>query len=227
MNHEKTNPQPWARPGVRSKARNSEQPSYTPASQRLSRSRRDRPPGGKILWVIDDRSEQVTCTPTSSVGTAWPVSTRCSPSWPMLCPPRIAIRLARAATVTGAPASWHCRVIRRCPDGSFFMNDRRSRRLFGQEACEGLFALLDCLCHALKKDGRALHRVMLAGTIDFPPPGFERIPSPLHDERIVGWIKLFTHASLDGGGRPKFQTSVDIWLGRKVRQVPSAVHKLK
>ena len=68
---------------------------------------------------------------------------------------------------------------------------------------------------------------MLAGTIDFPPPGFRRIPSPLHDERIIGWVKFFTHASLDGGGRPKFQTSVDIWLGRKVWQVASAVHKLR
>jgi hypothetical protein len=60
---------------------------------------------------------------------------------------------------------------------------------------------------ALKKDGRALYRVILTGTIDLPPPGLGRIPSPLHDERKIGWVELFTHAPINGDGRLNFQTA--------------------
>src|SRR5262249_62389602 len=45
-----------------------------------------------------------------------------------------------------------------------------------------------------------------AGTINFPPPRLLGSPSPLHDERIVGWVKYFTHELLDGDGRVRFQT---------------------
>jgi hypothetical protein len=39
-------------------------------------------------------------------------------------------------------------------------------------------------------------------------------PSPLHDERIVRWVKFITHAFLDGDGSVKFQTRpIDNWLG--------------
>jgi len=75
-----------------------------------------------------------------------------------------------------------------------------SGRLFGQEAPEGLFPLFGCLGHALKKDGRAFYWRRLASTINFPPPGFLGSPSPLHDERIVRWVKFFTHELLDGDG---------------------------
>jgi hypothetical protein len=34
-----------------------------------------------------------------------------------------------------------------------------------------------------------------------------RSPSPLHNERIVNWLKFFTHASLDGDGHLEFQTT--------------------
>src|SRR5215469_7647215 len=71
---------------------------------------------------------------------------------------------------------------------------------------EGLFPLFGCLGHALKKDARAFYWRRFAGTINFPPPGLLGSPSPLHDERIVGWVKYFTHELLDGDGRVKFQT---------------------
>src|SRR5215471_18805033 len=70
----------------------------------------------------------------------------------------------------------------------------------------GPFSLFGCLGHALKKDGRAFYWRRLAGTVNFPPPGLLGSPSPLHDERIVGWVKYFTHELLDGDGRVKFQT---------------------
>ena len=57
-----------------------------------------------------------------------------------------------------------------------------------------------------EKYRRAFYWRRLAGTINFPPPRLLRIPSPLHDERIVSWVKLFTHALLGGDGRVKFQT---------------------
>src|SRR5262249_11133491 len=72
---------------------------------------------------------------------------------------------------------------------------------------EGLFSLFGCLGHALKKDGRAFYWRRLAGTVNFPPPVLLGSPSPLHDERIVGWVKYFTHELLDGDGRVKFQTT--------------------
>jgi hypothetical protein len=31
--------------------------------------------------------------------------------------------------------------------------------------------------------------------MDFPPPGLRRTPSSLYNERIVGRVKFFTHAS--------------------------------
>src|SRR6516165_5444101 len=73
---------------------------------------------------------------------------------------------------------------------------------------ERLFPLFGCFCHILEKDRRALYWRRLAGTINFPPPRLLRTPSPLHDERIVSWVKSFTHALLDGNGRSKFQTSL-------------------
>ena len=85
-----------------------------------------------------------------------------------------------------------------------------SRRPFGQEVPEGLFTLFDCFCHAFKTDGRALYWRRPTGTINLPPPGLREVPSPLHDERIVGRVKYYTHAHLDGGRRLKFQTAVDI-----------------
>ena len=69
-----------------------------------------------------------------------------------------------------------------------------SRHLFRQQVNEGFFPLFKPLSHALKKDGRALYRVILTGTIDLPAPGLGRIPSPLHDERKIGWVEFFTHA---------------------------------
>ena len=44
--------------------------------------------------------------------------------------------------------------------------------------------------------------------------GFWGIPSPLHDERIVSRVEFFTHASLDGNGRIRFQTRPASKLGR-------------
>jgi hypothetical protein len=70
-----------------------------------------------------------------------------------------------------------------------------SRGLFGQEACKGLFSLFGCLRHAFKKAGRAFYQPRTTGAIDFPPPGLRRTPSSLHDERIVGRVKFFTHAT--------------------------------
>ena len=70
-----------------------------------------------------------------------------------------------------------------------------SRGMFGQEASKGLFPLFGCLRHAFKKAGRAFYQPRTTGAIDFPPPGLRRTPSSLHDERIVGRVKSFTHAS--------------------------------
>jgi hypothetical protein len=56
-----------------------------------------------------------------------------------------------------------------------------------------LFPLFGFLCHALEKDGRAFYWHRLTGTINFPPPRLLRIPSPLHDERIVSQVEFFTH----------------------------------
>src|SRR5436309_2696482 len=39
------------------------------------------------------------------------------------------------------------------------------------------------------------------------PPGPLGSPSPLHNERIVNWLKFFTQASLDGDGHLEFQTT--------------------
>ena len=70
-----------------------------------------------------------------------------------------------------------------------------SRGLFGQEASKGFFSLFGCLRHAFKKAGRAFYRPRTPGTINFTPPGLRRTPSSLHDERIVGRVKFFTHAT--------------------------------
>ena len=70
-----------------------------------------------------------------------------------------------------------------------------SRGLFGQEACKGLFSLFGCLRHAFKKAGPAFYQPRTTGAIDFPPPGLRGTPSSLHDERIVGRVKFFTHAT--------------------------------
>jgi len=51
--------------------------------------------------------------------------------------------------------------------------------------------------------------VLLAPTYrhnKFPTALFLGTSSSLHDERIVSWVKFFTHALLDGDGRVKFQT---------------------
>jgi hypothetical protein len=70
-----------------------------------------------------------------------------------------------------------------------------SRGLFCQQACKGLFSLFGCLRHAFKKAGRAFYQPRTTGAIDFPPPGLRSTSSSLHDERIVGRVKSFTHAS--------------------------------
>jgi hypothetical protein len=70
-----------------------------------------------------------------------------------------------------------------------------SRGLFGQKASKGLFSLFGCLRHAFKKAGRAFYQPRATGAIDFPPPGLRKTPSSLHDERIIGRVKSFTHAS--------------------------------
>jgi hypothetical protein len=98
-----------------------------------------------------------------------------------------------------------------------------SRRSFRQQVCEGLFPLFGCLCHAFKKDGRALYRPQMTGTIDLPPPGLRRITSQLHDDRIVGWVKFFSHGPLNNDGRLKFQTAATL-DGRKLRSPESVVH---
>jgi hypothetical protein len=90
----------------------------------------------------------------------------------------------------GAPTTWE-NLPRLPPASSYWL----SRDLFGQEASKGLFSLFGCLRHAFKKAGRAFYRPRTTGAIDFPPPGLRRTPSSLHDERIVGRIKSFTHAS--------------------------------
>ena len=72
-----------------------------------------------------------------------------------------------------------------------------SRRPFGQEVPEGLFALFDCFCHAFKTDGRALYWRRPTGTINLPPPGLSWPSSSLHGERIVGWIKFSPHHALE------------------------------
>ena len=66
-----------------------------------------------------------------------------------------------------------------------------SRGLFGQEACKGLFSLFGCIRHAFKKAGRAFYQPRTTGAIDFPPPGLRGTPSSLHDERIVGRVRIF------------------------------------
>ena len=71
----------------------------------------------------------------------------------------------------------------------------------------GLFPFSVRLCHAFKKDWRALYRPQTTGTIDLPSPWLRRVPSQLHDDRIVGWVKFFAHALLNGDGRLKFQRS--------------------
>jgi hypothetical protein len=70
-----------------------------------------------------------------------------------------------------------------------------SSGLFGQEASKSPFSLFGCLRHAFKKAGRAFYRPRTTGTINLPPPGLRRASSSLHDERIVGRVKFFTHAS--------------------------------
>jgi hypothetical protein len=72
-------------------------------------------------------------------------------------------------------------------------NSLGNRRPFAQEVPEGLFALFDCFCHAFKTDGRALYWRRPTGTINLPPPGLREVPSLLHDERIVGRVKYYTH----------------------------------
>jgi hypothetical protein len=81
-----------------------------------------------------------------------------------------------------------------------------SGRLLGQEISEGFFPLFSRFGHALKKDKRAFYWRRLTGTINFPPPGLLGNPSPLHDKRIVRWVKFITHALLHGDGWFKFQT---------------------
>ena len=56
---QKQNPQPWARPGVQGEEANSRSHSYTKPQQRQATSRT---PGGRMLWVFDDRSDGLTCT---------------------------------------------------------------------------------------------------------------------------------------------------------------------
>ena len=90
----------------------------------------------------------------------------------------------------GAPITWE-----NLPRTSSRFVILVSRGLFGQEACKGLFSLFGCLRHACKKAGRAFYQPRTTGAIDFPPPGLRRTPSSLHDERIVGRVKSFTHAS--------------------------------
>ena len=70
---------------------------------------------------------------------------------------------------------------------------------------EGLSPLFDCLCHAIEENGRAFYWRRLTGTINFPPPRFLGTPSPLHGERVVSWVKFFTHALLDGDGALSFK----------------------
>jgi hypothetical protein len=86
----------------------------------------------------------------------------------------------------------------------------RSVAISGRPFCkivpERLFPFFSCLCHALEKVRRAFYWRRLTGTINFPPPRLLRIPSPLHDERIVSWVKLLTHLLLDGNAHLKFQT---------------------
>ena len=81
--------------------------------------------------------------------------------------------------------------------------------LVSPASVRGLFSLSGRHCHALKKDRRAFYWPWPrpTGTVNLPPPRLGRVPSSLHDERIVGWIKFqfFTHAGLDGDGRLKFQ----------------------
>ena len=81
-----------------------------------------------------------------------------------------------------------------------------SGRPFGQKVSECAFPRFGCFCHALETDRRAFDRRRLSGTINFPPPRLLRIPSPLHDKRIVRWVKFFTHVVLNGDGCFKFQT---------------------
>jgi hypothetical protein len=69
-----------------------------------------------------------------------------------------------------------------------------SGRPFGQEVSERLFPFFGCFCHSLEKDWRAFYWRRPAGTMNFPLPRLFRIPSPLHNKRIVSWVKLFTHA---------------------------------
>ena len=89
-----------------------------------------------------------------------------------------------------------------------------SRDAFGQQLCEGLFPLAGRRCHAFKNDWRALFRHRFAGTVNLPSPWLRRVRSSLHGKRIISWVKFFTHASKNGGGRinlPVSQYSQFLW----------------
>ena len=68
-----------------------------------------------------------------------------------------------------------------------------SRRLFCQQVCESLFPLFGRLCHALKKDWRALYWNSCTGTINLPPPWLWRASASLNNKRVVGWVKFSAH----------------------------------
>jgi hypothetical protein len=46
-----------------------------------------------------------------------------------------------------------------------------------------------------KKSGELSSGPHRPALVDLPPPEVWRIPSQLHDDRIVGWLKSFTHAA--------------------------------
>ena len=59
MRRKKANPHPVVQVGAQGEEDNSRSRSYTPTQQR----RASNPPaGGKLLWVIDDRADELTCT---------------------------------------------------------------------------------------------------------------------------------------------------------------------
>ena len=68
-----------------------------------------------------------------------------------------------------------------------------SRHLFRQQMREGLFPFFGCFGHAFKKNGLALYRPRMTGTVNFPPPWLRQVCSQFHGDRIVGWIKFFAH----------------------------------
>ena len=49
------------------------------------------------------------------------------------------------------------------------------------------------LCHALKKDWRALYWNSCTGTINLPPPWLWRASASLNNKRVVGWVKFSAH----------------------------------